>query len=68
MSTHTHTHTLQVFTPMTTFHGIELKVGYVPWSHHMQLAEEEGEEGEEAWGYEIDMLASFTRLLNFTYR
>lgn len=67
------TATEQIFTSMDDFHGFEFHVGVLPWSHHVLGDKVEAPEGtpatyENYWGYEIDLLKSISKKLNFKYK
>ena len=67
------TNTEQVFTSMDDFQDFEFHVGVLPWSHHVlgdKVAAPEGSPAtyENYWGYEIELLRSIAKILNFRYR
>ena len=66
------TNTKQVFTSMDDFQNFEFHVGVLPWSHHVLGDKVDAPEGtpatyENYWGYEIELLKSIAKKLNFRY-
>ena len=62
----------QLFTPMEDFQDFEFRVGVLPWSHHVLGDKVDAPEGSPAtyknyWGYEIELLKSIAKKLNFRY-
>jgi len=64
-----------VFTPLDDLQGYEFKIATNPWSHHVLGEEIPAEEGGTAvnkyrnyFGYEIDLLQTLAKNMNFTYR